>query len=774
VQDVFNYTASDGTASDSATLTITVNGADDGPQTVWYIDNSTVGTSTNVGTQANPFTSIAAFNAAQGDVGGPQEGATVFLLQGTGTYAEPDGINLLDDQILIGVGQPTIAAASGNGIDLAEDNNVSGVDVAVSAGNVGIADDGGSVGNLVISDVAVAGAGQIVDIDNGGSLNVTLNSAASTASSGGAIDLNAVGGSFTVAGATSIAGATGGGVDVTSGVNFAVAFQGGLTASTGASIGVNFSGNMGSSSLTVNGLDLVTTTATALNVTSGGTVTVTGAGNTIATTGGTAVNIAFATIAGGGVTLESVTSLGGTADGIILNTAGSGGFTVTGLASAAGSGGTIANKSGIDAVAPGQGVGVFINATSNVSLANMAITGNSNGGIVGTNVTGFTLTDSTLTNNGTSGLEGAVRFTGLTGTASLLGNVIGGSSGNNVAVANSAGALNLTIDDSASDQAVIGSTNNTIGGDGVNILTSGTATLTLLIDGVDFQGARSDLVQITANGTSSQDIVISNNNFTNLQASSLGGGVVLTGGGAGSNITVDYRVEDNVFTGASSSALTANYTQQAGAVRGYISGNEIGVNDGVVGTQGSSGGGDGIVVGLEKTAGAGSATYHVIIANNEVYDIDAGLGGIVVRSTGGGAANPAVVEAIIHDNVVEELGANTLAAFYALVGGTGTDFAELGLEMDDNVFDASNALLNAVYLDQVSTDAHYYFPGYTGSAQGEFATPSGTASTDLGAYLAGRGNVMTDGAFATFPGTGVDAGLVDGVTNAPLDAPWYP
>ncbi|MGZ8284932.1 MAG: beta strand repeat-containing protein [Allosphingosinicella sp.] len=747
VQDVFSYTASDGTASDTATLTVTVNGANDGPQTVWYIDNSAVG-STNVGTQANPFMSIVAFNAAQGDVGGPQEGATVYLLQGTGTYAEADGINLLDDQILIGVGQPTIAPLAGNGVDLAEDNNVSGVDISVSAGNVGIEDDGGSVGNLVVSDVAVAGGGQIVDIDNGGSLNVTLNSAGSTLSSGGAIDLNAVGGSFTVTGATTISGATGGGVDVTSGVNLAVDFQGGLSASTGAATAVNFQGNMGSSALTVNGLDLLTTTGTGLNVTSGGTVTVTGAGNNIATTGGTAVSITFATIGAGGVTLDSVSSIGGTAAGIVLDTAGSGGFNV--------GGGTIANKVGA--------VGVSINATSDVALANMSITGNSNGGILGTNVNHFSLTSSTLTNNGSSASQGAVYFTGLTGTADLLGNVIGGSSGDNVHIVQTGGSLDLEIADNGATQAIMGTVNNATGNDSVFVSTTGSASLLLEVDGVDFQGARGDLLQVLAEDQSTQDVTISNNNFHNLQAGT-GGGVTLNGGGAGSNIDVTYSVVDNNFTGANGTALAATYGHQAGAVDGNIEGNTIGIDDGVAGAQGSSNG-SGIVVTLDKFAGAGSATYSVSIVDNNIADIDSFDSGIYLRANGDGTADSAILEASVSGNTISEMGDFTFAGLYALVGGSAFagDFAELGLLLEDNVIDMSDAdfAAAAVYLDQLSGDAHYYFPGYTGSPDGEFM--GGTASVDLEQYFTDLGNTFVNVAFPSGPGA-VDAQIILGATG---------
>ena len=80
--DTFTYTLRDtgldgvaGNADDltgTGTVTITV-----GPS-VWFIDNTAPG-SANVGTQANPFTSIAAFNAAQGTANGPDAGDIIYL-----------------------------------------------------------------------------------------------------------------------------------------------------------------------------------------------------------------------------------------------------------------------------------------------------------------------------------------------------------------------------------------------------------------------------------------------------------------------------------------------------------------------------------------------------------------------------------------------------------------------------------------------------------------------------------------------------------------------
>ncbi|HEX6374843.1 MAG TPA: Ig-like domain-containing protein [Allosphingosinicella sp.] len=804
-----------GTATQDVTITIT-GAADSVPPdgTNWYIDNSAVD-SANTGSPTDPFTSIAAFNAAQGTPGGPGTGDNVYLLTGTGSgvYAEADGINLLDGQTLTGVAtgalRPTIVTTGGDGINVAQGNTVTSIDIGTTSG-AGIADSGGTVGTLTVSDVAKSGGGQIVDIDQGGTVSITLNSAASTGSAGGAIDLNGLSGSFTVTGATTIAGHTGGGIDITASSGLAASFQGNLVVVAGSTDairfdmnanssltlsgavkdinatgfgadGLLFTNNSGTSALAITGggLDIDVTAGIGLSVQTGGSVTVTGAGNSVTSTTGSAVIIRNAT--SNGVTLESVSSSGGNAAGIILDNAGSGGFTVTGLGSVAGSGGTITNKNGADGSLT-QGIGVTITNAANVSLSNMAITTTQNFGILGNNVNNFTLRDSTVTaTHGTTATatihEGAVNFTNLSGNALFEGNTISGGRADNLRIVNNSGSLNLTIRDSASDQAVFG-LNNLNGNDSVYVETSASAALTMLVDGVSFLGARGDLLQVSAQGTSTQNITIQNSSFANTHTNTLsgGGGLALGGGGAGSNIIVDYRIEDSTFTGARGPAINTVYTPVAGTIRGLISGNVVGLNDGTAGSQGSSAGGSGILAGLEKIAGAGSASYTVTIDDNEIYDVLLGLGGIELRSNGGGAANPATLEATVTNNIVDDMGDFAIAALYAMVGGSALngDFARLGLELSDNILNNgdSSSGMNAIYLDQVSNDAHYYFPGYAGDDDGE--NFGGTASVDLNAFFLGKGNVMVNGGGPSFPLIGVDASFISDATGDPFIHPVWP
>ena len=216
-----------------------------------------------------------------------------------------------------------------------------------------------------------------------------------------------------------------------------------------------------------NGLDISTTSGGGFIATGGGTVVVTdptdSASNTIVSTSGVGLNISNTNIGSGGITFEKISSGGGNNNGIILNqtgtAAGNGGLHVTGNGSTVGAsgGGVIANKTGSDGSTT-QGSGIYLNNTKDVQLNGLQMNGFQNDGIYGTNVTGFTL-DHTIINgaNGTSSAggseEGAVRFDGLFGSASISNSTLGGvgagdsSFADDLRVINSSGSLNrLTID----------------------------------------------------------------------------------------------------------------------------------------------------------------------------------------------------------------------------------------------------------------------------------------------------------------------------------------
>jgi uncharacterized repeat protein (TIGR01451 family) len=224
--DTFTYTISDGDFSDTGTVTITIS------EMVWFINNSAGGS--NRGTFSNPFTSIASFNAVNtGAAPNPQPGQFIALRRGTGTYSETDGINLQDDQKLIGeavqfntvftaaansiaayttfaggtMTAPTITTTAGHGVDLASSNTVRGLNVGNTPGFFGF--NGGAVGSPTINTVNVTGTGGAINIASSGAfgMNVTFNTLESTSSPGAGINLNNVTGTLGVtSGGTGISG----------------------------------------------------------------------------------------------------------------------------------------------------------------------------------------------------------------------------------------------------------------------------------------------------------------------------------------------------------------------------------------------------------------------------------------------------------------------------------------------------------------------------------------------------------------------------------------
>ncbi|MCG8404095.1 MAG: Ig-like domain-containing protein [Phycisphaerales bacterium] len=232
--DTFTYTIDNSfNAPSTATVSITISGM------IWFIDGA-AGGSQNRGNFSNPFTTIAAFNTAQG-VARPNAipADTIFLH--TGSYNEADGFNLQNNQRLYGQGidittvfipdansaapypppqgaRPTIGTTSGNGVDLAANNTILGLNIGDTPNNIGIS--GTNVGVCTINTVSIMGLGQAIDID-GGSLVVTIDELSSTNSPAEGIDINNCIGTFIVApsnpNVVTVTNATGTAIDVTGG-----------------------------------------------------------------------------------------------------------------------------------------------------------------------------------------------------------------------------------------------------------------------------------------------------------------------------------------------------------------------------------------------------------------------------------------------------------------------------------------------------------------------------------------------------------------------------
>ncbi|MGF6429211.1 cadherin domain-containing protein [Bradyrhizobium elkanii] len=206
------YNSDDGfTGSDTVTLNINDNGntGTGGPLTsgaqtfhvgvvpqVFYIDNSptALANSANLGTAADPYTSIAAYNAAN------PAGSGDYVVLRSGTYTEANGINLANGVNLVGgshsltftnpvtgavvtantaTGTDPVIKVTGadNGIDLlgTSGHGISGVSIDTSASTgMGISDDNNNVGTVTMSDITIktaSGAG--MNFTHGGTITVT-------------------------------------------------------------------------------------------------------------------------------------------------------------------------------------------------------------------------------------------------------------------------------------------------------------------------------------------------------------------------------------------------------------------------------------------------------------------------------------------------------------------------------------------------------------------------------------------------------------------------
>jgi VCBS repeat-containing protein len=257
-------------------------------------------------------------------------------------------------------------------------------------------------------------------------------------------------------------GALGTGINVSTvtTANPAIGFTGDVTLTTGAGNAITVTNSTGGSTTFTGDVTLTTSTGTAMNLTTnsghtitynpalgtnnlvisdgastgagivatgGGTLNILGTLNTIATGNGTAgaaaaLNITNTTIGSSNVRFKSIASNGGT-NGIVLNNTGTvGGLQIDGSGSAAvggdNSGGIIQNTTGR---------GIQLTSTDKLVLRNIKVDTTGNAGIGGSGVTDFSLTNSTVSNNGSAltSLDSNIDFGTATGGSPTDNNVDG-------------------------------------------------------------------------------------------------------------------------------------------------------------------------------------------------------------------------------------------------------------------------------------------------------------------------------------------------------------
>jgi hypothetical protein len=489
----------------------------------------------------------------------------------------------------------------------------------------------------------------------------TVEGGSGDVSYGGAIDDGAglsarvtdrSGGAVTLSGTISDSVDSGGGVAVRGGTGGSTAFSGSSKVlNTGAETAVDMAlGGTHSVTFPGGGLVLTTTAGHGFSATGNGTVAVTGNGNLITTTTGRALQIDGPDLLEAGATFRSIAS-NGAPSGIRLNATGvDGGLTVTGTGTA-GSGGTIAGSTG---------AGVDLAGTGAVSLTDVNVTNGQDDGIRGVGVGGLTLTRPTVTGNGNAAGERGLDLSELSGTATLTNATVTGSADDNVAIANDAATLSLTVSGGSFGL----NHESPVGGDGIRIRNAGTGGTTATIRGARFDRNRGDHVQVTTDAANSaaQNVLIEENTMigdgNDPDARTVGGGITVNPAGAAQTTVV---IKGNDITRARDSAIVVNSpSDSSAAVGATIEANVIGRVDEA---DSGSATGDGIYVN-----GHGGSTITTRIAANRVFQWSNPYGIEIVQNDGDGAVN-----ATVQGNELRAPGAFALSPIRVLIGSFATD-----------------------------------------------------------------------------------------------------
>jgi hypothetical protein len=721
--ETFSYLITDSDGLDSVTpgfVTFTVSGR------VWYVVAGGSGDGRSTTPSGSPSAMSVAANLSTDVIyvyfnAGSLDGA--FTL-GNGVRLNGEGVALVVNATTLrpAGSTPVILNSLGDAVTLGQGNTLAGFNVGNTSGKAIV---GASVGALSVGAVSINTTGAGVDLtgvvnpavnvvlgsltSGGGTKNVNLVSLGGTVNLGGgalsaatnnAFDVN--GGNATVSYSGTITNTAARAVNITNRTGGTITLSG-LVTSAGVGTGVNLTTNTGATINFTGGMSLSTGISDAFTATGGGTLNATQNNtsivNTITTTTGRALNVASTTIGASGLTFRSISSTGGTNNGVILDTTGaSGGLTVTGNG-AAGTGGTIQGKLGANGSSATQGCGIYLNNTVAVSLSFMDIEGCQNYGIRGLTVGGFTLANSTVGTtavNGTSNVadaesgfagEGSIRFTDLTGTASITGCTLdGGLSRTAAFLVVAGGTMNLTIDGSTvRDTSVNAATTDALY---VGSRNASTANLTVT-NACQFTAYRQYAIQTDARDTSTMAINIDGSTFANSNAALVtAGGSLNLGSSASTDTLVQFNIQGNSFRHGALASGSAPSNGGAHLVCGTITGagkfdgkflnNTVGVTG--VAFSGAGNGADALRMFASGNQGTtrvtGTTHTRYLVQGNVIKRY--GEVGILLNSRQGNA----IMDATVFGNTINEPGAAALGAFagiWANCGALGGDTNTMNL-----------------------------------------------------------------------------------------------
>lgn len=619
--EVTDQPAAGAPATATGSVTITIH------DMIWYVNAAAA---PGNGTSAAPFSSFAALNGS-GDIDGFGDYIFVHTSAVSGSIALEggqrlwgEGVGLIIPRNLNGNGSPATIVAPGvkptvtqATADVITVTGVSGVEIAglSLAAPAGSAIDvtsvalGAATGVTIYSNTITSAGGEGIDINANAALGTSaIIDNTVIVSTGNGVDLQATDGNVTFAFTNGSVLSTGGSGIVANGVAADILFVSGLSnvtidgntagdgivitaprfdANPGTSVLDTVSGGtiaVGTSGNPVGGQGVVLTNASgdlalgtlnsyastnAATIAGTGLFTgstgmrVTSGGGVISTPAGTGLVVTNTSIGAAHLSLTSISATGASNGIVLTNTGTAGGLRVLGTG-VANSGGTIQNTTSDS---------ILLSSTAQVSLSWMNVRLSGESGILGTSVTGLSLTSSSFTSNGNDSGDEGIKVTNLFGSSTWTNITVTGSAHNHVFIDNTSGTL--------SSLTVTGSTfNNTgapFGANGFLLQARGTATAgTVTFNGNTVSNAASSGVLIQAQDSAAiSNATVSANNLTNN-----GQGINVTQANAAS---LTFRILNNAtLTGSTSHAINAfsSAASTGGTLTGRIQGNVIG-NSGV-------------------------------------------------------------------------------------------------------------------------------------------------------------------------------------------------
>ena len=320
------------------------------------------------------------------------------------------------------------------------------------------------------------------------------------------------------------------------------------------------------------------------------------------------------------------------ADGIVLASTGTlGGLKITGTGGA-GTGGTIQHTTS---------TGISLTGTRNVELAWMQLNDFGDYAIRGDSVVGFSLSNSVIDGvNGDDAAadEGSVRFTELTGSATITSVDVSGAVENNFRVVNTSG----TLDRITFIGSTFGPMSTTTGNDGLVLESLGAAVIKATVQASFFTHAAGDLFNFLNNGSATNDLVFTGNALSNAHPAIAtgGGGVTISGGDNGGGLT--FNLSNNTFRDADGHAVLIVKSTGGGTYAGTFANNVIGVQ--AVPDSGSVAGS-----GL-KVQNAGQGAVTIAITGNTIRNYN--NFGIELLTGGGASAQSGALNATVTGNTV--------------------------------------------------------------------------------------------------------------------------